>query len=187
MYKFFINILTDIFVSKKARYKVKHYLLTIFKLIKVKLKAKYVGKNLTVSHVENVRVSKHTVIGNYVSLSGIEILGSGNITIGDYCAIGKDCLISTDNHNYNGEQIPFDHTVIKKAVIIEPYVWIGARVTILPGTTIGEGAIIQAGSVVHGHIPPMSIAGGNPAKVFKQRDIEHYNKLKNEKKFFVGQ
>ena len=50
---------------------------------------------------------------------------------------------------------------------------------------IGEGAIIQGGSVVHGEIPPCAIAGGNPAKVFKYRDIEHYNKLKNEKKFFL--
>ena len=43
---------------------------------------------------------------------------------------------------------------------------IGSNVTILPGTTIGEGAIIQAGAVVHGEIPPCAIVGGNPAKDF---------------------
>ncbi len=54
---------------------------------------------------------------------------------------------------------------------------------ILPGTKIGEGAIIQGGAVVHGEIPPYAIAGGNPAKVFKYRDIEHFKKLKAEGKF----
>jgi len=49
--------------------------------------------------------------------------------------------------------------------------------------TIGEGAIIQAGSVVVSDIPKYAIAGGDPAKVFKYRDIEHYEKLKKEKKF----
>jgi acetyltransferase-like isoleucine patch superfamily enzyme len=57
---------------------------------------------------------------------------------------------------------------------------------ILPGTHIGEGAIIQGGAVVHGDIPPFSIAGGNPAKVFKYRNKEHFEKLKNEKRFFIS-
>ena len=76
-----------------------------------------------------------------------------------------------------------DDPIINKDVIIEDFVWIGKRVTILPGTKIGEGAVIQAGAVVHGEIPSCAIAGGNPAKVFKYRDIEHYEKLKAEEKF----
>ena len=50
---------------------------------------------------------------------------------------------------------------------------------------IGEGAIIQGGAVVHGEIPPLAIAGGNPAKVFKYRNKEHYEQLKKENKFFI--
>ena len=65
--------------------------------------------------------------------------------------------------------------------MISDFAWIGARVIILPGSKIGEGAIIQAGAVVHGEIPPFSIAGGNPAKIFKMRDINHFKKLKSEK------
>jgi acetyltransferase-like isoleucine patch superfamily enzyme len=56
-------------------------------------------------------------------------------------------------------------------------------VIILPGVTIHEGAIIQAGSVVVKDIEKCAIAGGHPAKVFKYRDIEHYEKLKKEGKF----
>ncbi|MFI3242531.1 MAG: hypothetical protein R3Y43_08200 [Alphaproteobacteria bacterium] len=54
---------------------------------------------------------------------------------------------------------------------------------ILPGKKIGDGAIIQGGSVVHGEIPKYAIAGGNPAKVFKYRNKEHYDKLEKEAKF----
>lgn len=53
--------------------------------------------------------------------------------------------------------------------------------TILPGVKIGEGAIIQAGSVVVKDIEKYAIAGGHPAKTFKYRDIDHYEKLKQEK------
>jgi len=67
--------------------------------------------------------------------------------------------------------------------LIEDNVWLGHRVIILGGVTIGEGAIIQAGSVVVKDIPKYAIAGGHPAKVFKYRDIKHYNRLKKEKKF----
>lgn len=54
---------------------------------------------------------------------------------------------------------------------------------ILGGVTLGEGCIIQAGSVVSRSIPACGIAGGNPAQVFKYRDIEHYELLKNECEF----
>jgi acetyltransferase-like isoleucine patch superfamily enzyme len=53
----------------------------------------------------------------------------------------------------------------------------------LPGVRIGEGAIIQAGSTVVKDIEKYGIAGGHPAKVFKYRDIDHYEKLKKEGKF----
>jgi acetyltransferase-like isoleucine patch superfamily enzyme len=53
----------------------------------------------------------------------------------------------------------------------------------LGGVSIGEGAIIQAGSVVVKNIPKYAIAGGHPATVFKYRDIDHYERLKAEGKF----
>jgi acetyltransferase-like isoleucine patch superfamily enzyme len=77
--------------------------------------------------------------------------------------------------NYKGEAIPYDKTYVVKPVTIGSCVWVGAYVILLPGTTIGDGAIIQAGSVVHGEIPPLAIAGGNPAKVFAWRDKEQYD------------
>lgn len=92
-------------------------------------------------------------------------------------------MIITDIHNYEGEAIPYDETIISKDVIIEDNVWLGNRVIILPGVTIQEGAIVQAGSTVVKDVPSCAIVGGHPAKVFKYRDVQHYNQLKAEGKF----
>ena len=62
--------------------------------------------------------------------------------------------------------------------------WIGSRVIILPGANLGDGCIIQAGSVVVGNIPALSIAGGHPVKVFSKRNKEHYDKMVREQKVF---
>ncbi|WP_442862504.1 DapH/DapD/GlmU-related protein [Bacillus sp. USDA818B3_A] len=78
--------------------------------------------------------------------------------------------------------IPYDLKNIRKPIIIEVNSWIGQRAIILPGVTIGEGAVVGAGSVVTKDVEPCSIVGGNPAKHIKYRDKDVYYKLKNEGK-----
>lgn len=142
--------------------------------------AKSIGKNLWVGGYSFV--NENTIIGDGVCFNGMQVHGDGNVKFGNYIHSGVECLIITRNHNYEGDLIPYDETYVYKEVEIGDFVWLGSRVMILPGTKIGEGAIIQGGSVVHGEIPPYAIAGGNPAKVFKYRDIEHFKKLKAEGK-----
>ena len=142
-----------------------------------------IGKEFR-SSMTKCSVNKNTIIGDYVTYNGVQIAGDGRVKIGSYCHFGEEILIMTRNHNYESSKIPFDDTSVYKDIVIEDFVWIGSRVMILPGTNIGEGAIIQGGAVVHGEIPPYAIAGGNPAKVFKYRDIEHFKKLKLEGEFF---
>lgn len=147
----------------------------------IRSEAKSVGEGLWVGSESHV--NSNTVLAEHVSFSGMRVNGSGNLKIGRYFHSGIECLIITQNHNYEGDEIPYDDKYIYKDVEIGDFVWLGSRVMILPGTKIGEGAIIQGGSVVHGEIPAYAIAGGNPAKVFKYRDIEHFKRLKNEGKF----
>lgn len=131
-------------------------------------------------------VNRGTVLGDQISIGGIHIVGKGNCYIGNYVHIGTDCQILTDYHNYDGgSKIPYDETWVVEDVIVGDFVWLGNNVIILAGVTIGEGAIIQAGSVVVNDIPPLAIAGGHPAKVFKFRDIDHFQKLKREGKFLM--
>lgn len=140
------------------------------------------GDNLHVN--APCRFNNNTYLGNNVNLNGMLVGGSGKIVIGDNFHSGSECQIITNIHNYDhGTSIPYDANDIQKDVIIEDNVWIGNRVIILGGAHLHEGCIIQAGSVVVGDIPYCAIAGGHPAKVFKMRDVEHYESLKAQGKF----
>mgnify|MGYP000189091868 CR=1 FL=1 len=149
----------------------------------VKKRCKSYGENLRVNMFS--KITKNTTLGNNVNFNGMRISGLGKVLIGDNFHSGTECMIITSYHNYDqGAKIPYDDTYISKDVVIEDNVWLGSRVIVLGGVTIGEGAIIQAGSVVIKDIPAFGIAGGHPAKVFKYRDIEHYNQLKEQGLFF---
>jgi len=140
------------------------------------------GSSITVTSKSSF--TEKTILGNNTNFNGMVIRGGGYVTIGDNFHSGNECMMLTQIHNYDtGESIPYDNTYIVKDITIDDNVWLGSRVMILGGVTIGEGAIIQAGSVVVSDIPACGIAGGHPAKVFKYRDKEHYYKLKKEKKF----
>jgi chloramphenicol O-acetyltransferase type B len=130
------------------------------------------------------RLSKYTHLGRNPNFNGLKINGNGKVIIGDNFHSGTDCLLISSIHNYDhGNKIPYDHTHIEKPIIIEDNVWLGDRVTIIGKVTIGEGAIVQAGAVVVKDVPPFAIVGGNPAQIFKYRNIEHYNNLKIKKLF----
>jgi len=122
-------------------------------------------------------------IGNYCNFNGMNVRGGGRVVFGDYFHSGIECMIITQNHNYEGDLIPYDKSYILKNVTIGDCVWFGNRVTVTGNVTIGEGAIIAAGSVVCKDVPPLAIVGGNPAKVIKFRDKEHYYRLKAEGKY----
>ena len=112
----------------------------------------------------------------------------GGVTIGSGVIISRGVEIWTANHNYDSEDLqslPYDRRFILKPVNIGNNVWIGSRVTIVPGVSIGEGAVIGAGAVVTHDIPPLAVAGGNPAKVIKYRNQEVYEKLKSEKRIYL--
>ena len=144
--------------------------------------AKSYGEGLKVNGESYV--TPNTTLGNNVNFNGMKIQGSGNVIIGDNFHSGIECMIITSIHNYDkGNAIPYDDTIISKDVIIEDNVWLGNRVIILPGVRIGEGAIIQAGSVVVSDVEKYAIAGGHPAKVFKYRNKKHYYDLKEKGKF----
>ena len=131
-----------------------------------------------------VKLSRRTYLGRNCNFNGLKIIGEGKVIFGNNFHSGADILIITQNHNYNkGTAIPYDSKRIFKDVIIEDNVWIGNRVIILGGVRIGEGAIIQAGSVVSVDVPKYAIVGGHPAKPFAYRDIKHYERLKKERKF----
>lgn len=149
----------------------------------VRQRCKQVGKHLKIN--DKVQgFSKSVTLGDYVNFNGAIIQGKGALTIGNHFHAGRELLIITDNHRFgdDAELIPYDKVRISKPVVIKDFVWLGSRVTIIPGVTIGEGAIVAAGSVVVKDVPDFAIMGGNPAKLIKYRDRDHFLKLKEEGK-----
>jgi len=127
------------------------------------------------------RFTKNTHLGNNTNFNGMIIKGNGNVEIGDNFHSGENCKIINSFHKYNdGDSIPYDSIIkINKNILIKQNVWLGDNVIILGGVEIEEGAIIQAGAVVVQNVPKYAIVGGNPAKIFKYRNIDHYEKLKS--------
>ncbi len=167
---------------KKILKKIYRELKKIFFGYLIRKKAKSINGKIYINGYS--KVNKNTELGKNVHMNGLKIYGTAKVVIGDNFHSGFGCELITDFHNYeNAEKLPYDDKYIYKNIMIEDNVWLGSRVMILGGVTIGEGAIIQAGSVVVNNIPKYGIAGGHPAKVFKMRNIEHYENLKKDKKF----
>lgn len=113
-------------------------------------------------------------IGKNASLkigNGTSIGEKARIMVDESISIGSNCLISWDVQILDSDQhhIYIDNVLQPntKPIVIGDNVWVGARSTILKGVTIGNGAIIAAGSVVTRNVPEKTLVGGNPAKIIK--------------------
>ena len=108
---------------------------------------------------KNIHVGKGVFIN-----SGCCFQDQGGITLGDGCLIGHQVVIATLNHDLDparrGGMYP-------APVRLGKNVWVGAHATILPGVTVGDGAVIAAGAVVTKDVPAGVVAGGVPARVLK--------------------
>ncbi len=102
---------------------------------------------------------------------GINCELTGPIKIGKDVMMGPEVVIYTSGHKFNRTDIPMMDQGFTEAmpVTIGNDVWLGRRVIIMPGVTIGEGCVIGAGAVVTKDIPPYSVAVGVPARVIKNR------------------
>lgn len=102
-------------------------------------------------------------LGNNVYINhNVTMMSLGGIQIDDGVMIGPECGFFTVNHEPKNIRI-----VMAKTIHIKKNAWLGARVSVLPGITIGENAIIGTGSIVTKNIPDNSIAVGNPARVIR--------------------
>ncbi len=110
---------------------------------------------------KNVHIGMHTIINQKVLLDG----RGGRLIIGDNVDIAQETNIWTLQHNPDSDE----HESCGADVIIEDYVWIASRCTILPGVKIGKGAVVACNSVVTKSLNPMIIYGGVPAKQIKDR------------------
>ena len=105
-------------------------------------------------------------LGDDVDLArGVTLTGSGPIAIGARTLVGYGARIISSNHVIPQEGRIFDAGHEHLPVTIGRDCWIGANAIILPGVTVGEGAVIAAGAVVTKDVPAKGIAGGVPARL----------------------
>ncbi|MBF4485997.1 acyltransferase [Flavobacterium sp. CSZ] len=145
------------------------------------------GSNNNISSSIVIYYPERVSLGDYIYIGpNAEINGLGGVEIMNGVIIGPNLVLHSANHTFkNSKYIPYDETFDFRKVTIGENVWIGGNVIITPGSDIGEGCIVGAGCVISGTILPLSIVVGNPCRVIKSRDSEHYYKLKKENKIYL--
>ncbi|MFS0555890.1 acyltransferase [Brevibacillus sp. 179-C9.3 HS] len=108
-----------------------------------------------------MEVGQHSAVALMVM---VDIMFPEKIKIGRNCVIGYNTTILA--HEYLIDEYRLGEVIIEDAVLV------GANSTILPGVTIGKGAIVAAGTVVHKDVPPGAFVGGNPMQLIRMKDSE---------------
>lgn len=118
-----------------------------------------------ISDARKLKIGAHVRINEHVFLQG-------EITIGDYVMIAPNTAIYTVAHEHKDITTPMvqQGNAGAKKVLIGNNSWLGRNVVVLPGITIGEGAIVGANSVVTKDVAPFTIVGGVPAKLIRKRN-----------------
>lgn len=125
-----------------------------------------VGEGATFHHGFEVRNARGLRVGARSSIGNDAILDArGGLTIGSDVNLSTGVQIWTGQHDWQSETFAYE----KAPVTIGDHAWISARVIILPGVTIGEGAVIAAGAVVTQDVAPYTLMGGVPAKKLGDR------------------
>lgn len=130
--------------------------------------ANKVGKNVDIQ--KGAKISTKLEIGNNSGI-GINCSLQGTVIIGNDVMMGPEVWVYTRNHKHDSTVIPMREQGFEdeKPVVIGDDVWIGSRVTILPGVNVGRGVIIGSGTIVTKNVPDYAVIVGNPGKIVKYR------------------
>ena len=114
----------------------------------------------------NIKLGEGSIIGDHVFLDG-----RANLKIGSHVDIASQVMIYNSEHNLDSQTMKTK----EEPVTIGDYCFIGPRAIIMPGVTLGKGAVVAGGAVVTKDVPPGVIVGGVPAKKIKDRGLKTYN------------
>jgi lipopolysaccharide O-acetyltransferase len=123
------------------------------------------------TYAPGITIGNNVTIGNRFSA-----LSAAPITIRDDCLLASDILITSENHGMDPENHASyaDNPLTAAPVSIGKGCWIGEKVVILPGVSLGEKCIVAAGAVVNRSFPAYTLIGGIPARALKSYDFENH-------------
>lgn len=128
-----------------------------------------IGKGSTIHMGAVFYDPSHIVIGEDTVIGERSVLdGRDTLSIGNHVALASEVMVYNSQHDIHDSSFK----AITKPVIIEDYVFIGPRAIILPGVTIGKGAVVAAGAIVTKDVEPFSIVAGVPAKKIGERKVK---------------
>lgn len=143
------------------------------------------GKHITIQPGFKIGHSEKLYLHDFINIGEDAFLNAhGQIEICSGFVSGPKLTIFSVNHIYeNATTLPFDDKLNFKKVFIDKNCWFGGNVFIVPGVSLGEGCIVAGGAVVTKSFPPLSVIGGNPAKLIKSRKPSDYKRQKDYNKY----
>jgi maltose O-acetyltransferase len=136
----------------------------------VSIFAQECGQNVIIKQNAYLGSAIGLKLGDYAQIGANARIGP-EVTIGRDVLMGPDVVLMTTAHAFEECDIPIrlQGALPIRPITVEDDVWIGTRVVVLPGVTIGKGAVIGANSLVTKNIPPYTIWGGVPARFIRNR------------------
>ena len=117
-----------------------------------------------------IRIGDNVGMGEFAYLGG-----AGGLTIGDDCIIGQYFSCHPENHHFQRTDLPIRHQGVKRqGISVGNDCWIGTKVTLLDGVSIGAHSVVSAGAVVTKSFPAYSVLAGVPARVIKVRKPQKF-------------
>lgn len=123
---------------------------------------------------ERISVGSHVTIGDTAFLDG-----RSGLTIGNSVNFGSHVSVYTREHDVDSPT--FAET--GSPVVIEDHAWVASHAIVLPGVTVGRGAVVAAGAVVTRDVEPYTMVGGNPASLIRRRNDDLRYRLGYAKRF----
>jgi maltose O-acetyltransferase len=130
------------------------------------------GSDIIVKQQAYFGTGNEMVVGDRSQL-GENLKAEADLVLGDDVVMGPDVIMLSSSHAFDRLDLPINRQGARPrhAIVIGNDVWIGTRAIILPGVSVGDHAIIGAGSVVTKDVPPLAIVAGNPAKFIRSRNV----------------
>lgn len=127
-----------------------------------------VGAGVVIPSSARVWQPWRLTIGDYSWIDGgVKLYSVDDLVIGSHAVISAEAFLCTASHDITSSSFELKTAPIK----IGDMAWICSRAIVMPGVTVGEGAVVAAGAVVTKDVAPWTIVGGNPAKEIGKREV----------------